>query len=119
MSESEHSTTSNSSKTSRAVNQTGEVQPPLTHVTEQRTNAECSRSGTEDVPQPPRSSGFIPPPLTTEFRPGQCLSSSSDGEFEGRPATLGAAKLVQQEEASASQKRARGTKEKKRSVNSQ
>ena len=88
MSESEYSATSKSSKQSRAMSQHGDVLPPLTHVTEQRTSTDRCRSGTEDVPQPPRSSGFVPPLLTTEFRPGQCLSNSSDGDFEGRPATL-------------------------------
>ena len=88
MSESEHSLVSSDDKKSRVTSQRGDVLPPLAHVPDGRTDVERRHGSTRGVLEVPRSSGFVPPPLTTEFRPGQCLSNSSDGDFEGRPATI-------------------------------
>ncbi len=86
MSGSEHGSKSNTSQMSRAESQSGEVQPPLAHVPERRTDVERSSSSTEEVLVSPKSSGFIPPPLTAEAKPGQRSSNSSGGDSEGRPA---------------------------------
>ncbi len=88
MSESEHSIVSGDSKKSRATSQRGDVLPPLAHVPDGRTDIERCHGSTRGVLEAPRSSGFVPPPLTTEVRAGQSPNNSSAGDHEGRPATV-------------------------------
>ena len=88
MSESEHSLVSNDGEKSRVTSQRGDVLPPLAHVPDGRTDMERCHSSTRGVLEAPRSSGFVPPPLTTEVGAGQSPNNSSAGDHEGRPATI-------------------------------